>query len=135
MRTPTVPFVLVSLLVLAGSALVAVPASKAPESVTLDDCKAKKSAVAFPHGAHAAKLECKTCHHKQPDLKAGASTEVKTCASCHVSPEKAETPKCSEMGAKTNPFHGSCVSCHKEELAKQPDTKAPTKCDQCHPKA
>jgi hypothetical protein len=125
----------VACLVLAASALLAVPASKAPDKVTLDDCVAKKVAVQFPHGQHAKALECKTCHHTQADLKAGDATEVKTCGECHVTPEKAETPKCSEMGTKTNPFHIACVGCHKEELAKKADTKAPTKCDQCHPKA
>ena len=125
----------VACLVLAGSALLAVPASQAPDKVTIDDCVAKKVAVAFPHGQHAKAFECKTCHHAQADLKAGAATEVKTCGECHVKPEKAETPVCSEMSSKSNPFHITCVGCHKEELAKKPDTKAPTKCDQCHPKA
>jgi len=125
----------IAALVLAASALFAVPASKAPDKVTIDDCVTKKTAVAFPHGEHAKAFECKTCHHTQADLKAGAATEVDTCGKCHVTPEKAETPKCSEMSAKSNPFHITCVGCHKEELAKKADTKAPTKCDQCHPKA
>jgi len=135
MRKLFVPFVLVCMVVLAGTVLVAVPASQAPESVTIDDCVAKKAAVVFPHKAHAEKLECKTCHHAQADLKAGAATEVQTCGSCHVNPEKAETPKCSEMSATKNPFHLTCVNCHKEEVAKNAASKAPTKCDQCHPKA
>jgi hypothetical protein len=135
MRKLSVPVLLVALVVLAGTALIAVPASKAPEKATIDDCVVKKTAVDFPHGMHAKTLECKTCHHTQPDLKAGAATEVETCGSCHVTPAKAETPKCSEMGTKTNPFHVKCVGCHKEELAKKADTKAPTKCEQCHPKA
>lgn len=135
MRKLFVPFVLVCTVVLAGTVLVAVPASQAPESVTLDDCMAKKSAVVFPHKAHAEKLECKACHHTQADLTAAAATEVQTCGSCHTSPEKAETPKCGEMSMAKNPFHLTCVNCHKEEAKKNAETKAPTKCDQCHPKA
>ena len=129
------PFALAVLVVLAGSTLIA-GAATPPEKVTIDDCVAKKAAVEFPHGAHVKAIaECKTCHHTQPALTATSGEKVETCGSCHVTPEKAETPKCSEMSATKNPFHTACGACHKEELAKKPDTKAPTKCDQCHPKA
>lgn len=129
------PFALAVLVVLAGSTLIA-GAATPPEKVTIDDCVAKKAAVEFPHSAHVKAIaECKTCHHTQPALTATSGEKVETCGSCHVTPEKAETPKCSEMSATKNPFHMACVACHKEELAKKPDTKAPTKCDQCHPKA
>ena len=129
------PFALAVLVVLAGSTLIA-GAATPPEKVTIDDCVAKKAAVEFPHSAHVKAIaECKTCHHTQPALTATSGEKVETCGSCHVTPEKAETPKCSEMSATKNPFHMSCVACHKEELAKKADTKAPTKCDQCHPKA
>ena len=80
-------------------------------------------------------LECKTCHHTQPDLKAGTAIEVKPCGACHVQPEKTDTPKCSEMGLSKNPFHIRCLGCHKEAVAKDATKQAPTKCDQCHPKA
>lgn len=129
------PYVLGCLVVLAGTALVAVPANQLPETVTIDDCVAKKSAVEFPHKAHAERLECKTCHHTQESLTADSSEEVKTCGTCHVTPEAAETPICTQMSATKNPFHITCVTCHKEELKKNAETKAPTKCDQCHPKA
>jgi hypothetical protein len=128
------PFVLAALVILAGSTFIA-GAATPPDKVTIDDCVAKKAAVAFPHGEHAKAFECKTCHHTQPALTATSTEKVEACGTCHVTPEKAETPKCSEMSATKNPFHMSCVNCHKEELAKKPDTKAPTKCDQCHPKA
>lgn len=129
------PFALAVLVLLAGSTFM-VSAATPPDKTTIDDCVAKKAAVEFPHGAHVkAVAECKTCHHTQPALTAESGEKVETCASCHVTPEKAETPKCSEMSATKNPFHMSCVKCHKEELAKKPDSKAPTKCDQCHPKA
>ena len=129
------PFVLAALVILAGSTFIA-GAATPPEKVKIDDCVTKKSAVEFPHGAHVKAIaECKTCHHTQPALTATSTEKVETCGSCHVAPEKAETPKCSEMSATENPFHMSCVKCHKEELAKKADTKAPTKCDQCHPKA
>ena len=121
--------------VFAATALVAVPASQAPDKVTIDDCVAKKAAVAFPHGEHAKTIACGDCHHTQKDLKAGAATEVQSCGSCHTTPEKAETPKCSEMSMAKNPFHDGCVNCHKEEVKKNPQSVAPTKCDQCHPKA
>ena len=129
------PFALAVLVILAGTTFIA-GAATPPEKVKIDDCVAKKAAVEFPHGAHVKAIaECKTCHHTQPALTATSGEKVETCGSCHTAPEKAETPKCSEMSATKNPFHMSCVKCHKEELAKKADTKAPTKCDQCHPKA
>jgi hypothetical protein len=129
------PIAAVCLALTAGVAL-ATTAKQAPEKITIDDCKAKKGAVEFPHAAHTKSVAaCSTCHHTQADLKAGTDVEVPTCASCHVSPEKAEVPKCAEMGATKNPFHITCIGCHKEEVAKKADSKAPTKCDQCHPKA
>jgi hypothetical protein len=134
MRKLLVPLGII-VLVLATSPLLAATADKAPDKVTIDDCVGKKAAVEFPHKMHMDKLECKTCHHTQKDLTAKSTEEVKACGSCHVNPEKAETPKCSEMSAKSNPFHITCVNCHKEEVAKKADSKAPTKCDQCHPKA
>jgi len=135
MRKSFVPFVLVGLVVLTATALTAVPANQAPETIKLDACMAKKTAVEFPHAAHIKHLECKTCHHTQEGLKAGGSEEVQACSSCHLKPEKAETPSCTEMSSTKNPFHMLCVNCHKEEAKKNAETKAPTKCDGCHPKA
>ena len=40
-----------------------------------------------------------------------------------------------EVITTKNPFHITCVGCHKEEAKTNAETKAPTKCDQCHPKA
>jgi len=134
MKKLLAPFAMAILVFGVASMVVAKTAKEAPETVKIDDCVAKKAAVDFPHGKHV-KLECKTCHHNQPTLKAGTDEVVKPCGECHVNPEKAETPKCSEMSASKNPFHMKCVACHKEELAKDATKKVPTKCDECHPKA
>jgi hypothetical protein len=125
----------VALAALAATVVSAAAAGKAPETTTIDDCVAKKAAVAFPHAAHVKVAECKTCHHNQATLTAQSAEEVKPCGACHVAPEKPETPKCSEMSLAKNPFHINCIGCHKAEVAKNATTKAPTKCDQCHPKA
>ncbi|KAB2963079.1 MAG: cytochrome c3 family protein [Thermoanaerobaculia bacterium] len=122
------------LAVFATSAGFAATAKEAPATVTIDDCVVKKAAVEFPHGTHAEKIACNACHHTQENLKADSTEEVATCASCHTAPEKAETPKCSEMSLTKNPFHLGCVNCHKEEVKKDATIKAPTKCDDCHPK-
>lgn len=120
--------------VLAAPALLATPANQAPDKVTIDDCVVKRKAVEFPHGTHAKAFECKTCHHTQEALTATSTEAVKACGSCHNTPEKAETPKCSEMSASKNHFHINCINCHKETVAKDATKKAPTKCDDCHPK-
>jgi len=103
-------------------------AASPPEHITIDDCIAKKSAVEFPHAVHFDKYECSTCHHTQEDLTLETADQAKPCSQCHMEPEKAGTPTCSEMSPKKNPFHITCVSCHKTEKA------GPTKCGDCHPK-
>ena len=122
------------IVVLACAVAVAMAAAP-PEEVIIKDCQAKQAAVKFPHKVHAEKHPCGTCHHTQKDLKADSTVEVQKCGSCHVTPEKAETPKCAEMSMTKNPFHITCINCHKEEVKKAATTKAPTKCQDCHPKA
>lgn len=112
----------------------AVTAKEAPKTITLDDCVVKRSAVEFPHAVHMELGDCTVCHHTQEGLKAGSATVVEPCSDCHLKPEKAETPKCSEMSLKKNPFHVSCIDCHKEQAPKYPDKLLPVKCDDCHPK-
>ena len=106
-------------------------AGEAPETATIDDCVNKKAAVEFPHAAHFEVTECATCHHTQTDLTADTvgGMEVQTCGTCHTTPEDAETPVCSQMSLSKNPYHITCVGCHKEQGA------GPSKCDECHPKA
>jgi len=110
-------------------------AADPPDTVTIDDCAKKKSAVEFPHKAHVELTECTTCHHNQEGLTADSGGEVEKCASCHIEPEEEGTPKCSEMSTSKNPYHATCVKCHKAEVKKDEASKAPTKCDGCHPKA
>ena len=109
----------------------AATAKEAPADVTIDACMAKKSAVAFPHGAHFELAECTLCHHTSAGLTADSDMEVQVCASCHKDPEAAETPDCAQMSLSKNPYHITCVTCHKESGSEA----APTKCDGCHPKA
>jgi hypothetical protein len=105
-----------------------VVAGTAPDEIILDGCGEKKSAVAFPHAAHLELTECTTCHHTAEGLTADSGTEVKSCKSCHLNPEDAATPSCSEMSLSKNPYHKLCISCHKEQA------KGPAKCNDCHPK-
>ena len=107
-----------------------------PENITIDYCADTKAAVEFTHKAHFEYAACVDCHHTSEGLTAENACEmtVATCASCHVKPEKAETPKCSEKGMKTNPYHINCVVCHKAHKKEHADTTAPTKCTACHPK-
>lgn len=111
-----------------------------PENITIDVCADAKTPVEFPHKAHFELTDCVTCHHTSEGLTAetAGTMEVATCASCHVEPEEATTPLCSEKSLKKNPYHISCVGCHKAEkkVAKEAGTEfaAPTKCTACHPK-
>ena len=115
----------ISALVIAASGLMVV----AGDTITIDGCANKKSAVVFPHKAHEGLTECSTCHHTQEGLTADSEEAVEECISCHLEPEVDGTPRCGEMSLKRNPYHINCVGCHKEQSA------GPTKCDECHPKA
>jgi len=109
-------------------------AAPPPDHFTIDDCANKKSAVEFPHAKHFGagegnlNLPCSTCHHKQEDLSLETADQAKPCSECHLKPEEASTPICSQMSPKKNPYHLTCMGCHKKEA------KGPTKCDDCHPK-
>lgn len=104
-------------------------AVKAPDKIVIDAAQAKRSAVTFPHAEHVKNVtDCTTCHHTTKGLTASSGQDVATCSSCHLAPEKAETPAMGEMSLKKNPFHMGCIDCHKERA------KGPTKCDDCHPK-
>ncbi len=108
MKKLLVPFAIAVLVFGVASVVVAKTAKEAPETIKIADCQAKKAPVDFPHGKHA-KLDCTKCHHTQEGLKAGSDVVVEKCSACHNTPEKAETPKCSEMSATKNHFHISCV--------------------------
>lgn len=125
---------LVAALVVAVAAM----AAEMPGKIVIKDCADTKTPVEFDHAAHVkAAKDCVTCHHTQKDLTAetAATVAVDKCGKCHMTPEKAETPKCSGKTMKDNPYHIGCVSCHKEAKAAKADSKAPTACTGCHPKA
>jgi hypothetical protein len=129
MRKSLLGIGLMMVAMLFSMSLYAATAGEAPEAATIDDCVSKKAAVEFPHKLHFDTIECTTCHHTQEGLTADSDMEVELCGACHTTPEAAETPGCSEMSMKKNPYHITCVGCHKEQAA------GPTKCDECHPKA
>jgi hypothetical protein len=136
-------FVAAAVLVLSPALVAAegkVPAGK--ETLTIDSMtKAKqamtppkkvlKGPVPFAHQAHADKVACTDCHHKE---KPGETPQP--CGSCHKE-TKGEVPKLDDA------FHGgendampalqSCIGCHQRKGTK--DTKAPTQrkpCEACH---
>jgi len=104
---------------------------KGPAEITLqatiDPAPTPKPAQ-FPHGAHQARLECKTCHHgKGADGKRIPYTEgqkIEKCETCHN--------KKTGMPEKVNTFKGAahtlCQDCHKKD---KPEL---AKCGVCHKK-
>ena len=93
---------------------------------TLAPAKPPKPAI-FPHSAHQARLECKTCHHGKTAegkrLSYVAGQKVEKCETCHNSkagmPEKVNTFKnaahalCKDCHTKTKPELAKCGTCHK----------------------
>ena len=77
--------------------------------------------MTFPHDIHVEKqkLECVTCHHKNPD-------NPTACTTCHGKPARGKAP------AARDAFHTRCQGCHKEMVAK--GVHPPTKCMECHKK-
>jgi hypothetical protein len=89
--------------------------------------KAPQVGVTFNHKKHGADLKCATCHHTQPTLGTDAAVKGTSCFTCHgaVAKEKQST-------AKDMIHKGSCVKCHKDTVAKNAASKAPTACKDCH---
>ena len=84
--------------------------------------------VTFTHAKHGEKLGCVTCHHAEPDLKAGA-TAAKSCFECHGPEAVDKQPDTYKMiHDKTV---GKCLKCHKTD-ADAMAAGAPTKCKDCH---
>lgn len=122
MRTTNCRFLLFTSAVffLFGSAVTC--AAQVPEQpVVLKTEAGKMAPVTFSHTSHVdkAKLECVTCHHKDPQ-------NPKACKTCHAGEAKGKT-----LSAK-DAFHTQCQTCHKEATAK--GVKTPTKCTECHVK-
>jgi Class III cytochrome C family len=94
-------------------------AADAPEKVTIKDVQKARSAVAFPHKAHADRIKnCAECHHKD------AAGKEQKCFACHKAEKKGDAVSLKDA------MHTKCTGCHKKDATK----KAPTKCDGCHPK-
>jgi hypothetical protein len=94
-------------------------AAAAPEKVTIKDVQKTKSAVAFPHKAHAERVKnCAECHHKD------AAGKEQKCFACHKAEKKGDAVSLKDA------MHTKCKDCHSKDATK----KAPTKCDGCHPK-
>ncbi len=108
-----------------GMLTVDAPAEKFPAKKLKDGAKAKPP-VTFNHGKHGADLGCVTCHHTQPDLKAGG--EGKSCFECH-GPE-AKDKQLDTYSMIHDKKAGKCLKCHNEKKAEG----APTKCGDCHKK-
>lgn len=110
---------------------VATAGDKGPAEITLQatiDPATPPKPAQFPHGAHQARLECKTCHHgKGADGKRVVFTEgqkIEKCETCHNT--KAGMPD------KVNSFKGAahalCQDCHRKN---KPEL---VKCGVCHKK-
>ena len=93
--------------------------------------KAPQVGVTFNHKKHGADLKCVTCHHQQPTLGTDAAVKGASCFSdatkCHgaVAADK-------KLTAKDVIHKASCVKCHKDLKAKDPASKAPVACKECH---
>jgi len=100
----------------------AIMAADAPEKVDLSPYKVSKKGVCYDHKVHLDnKIECKTCHHKAKDGK----DQVK-CSECHKKEAEGTTPN------DKTAFHKLCQDCHKKTVEAKADSKAPTKCNDCH---
>ena len=96
--------------------------------------KAPQVGVTFNHKKHGADLKCVTCHHTQPTLGTDAAVKGVSCfsdaAKCHGATVNAANAK--QLSAKDVIHKATCVKCHKDTVAKNAASAAPTKCGVCH---
>ena len=113
-----------------SAAVAAGAAQKVPDEVVIGAAAAKKAPVPFPHGEHVKQVKsCDVCHHTDKGLTAETAADVKPCSACHLNPTDETVPSMGQMSMTKNPFHKTCITCHKTEA------KGPTKCDDCHKKS
>ena len=93
--------------------------------------KAPQVGVTFNHKKHGADLKCVTCHHTQPTLGTDAAVKGVSCfsdaAKCHGAVADGK-----KLTAKDTIHKAACVKCHKDTVAKNAASTAPTKCKVCH---
>lgn len=110
---------LVAVVMVAVFSASVIVAGNAPETVTIKDVQKVKTAVVFPHKAHADRIKnCAECHHKD------AAGKEQSCFACHKAEKKGDVVSMKDV------MHTKCQGCHKKDATK----KAPTKCDGCHKK-
>jgi hypothetical protein len=113
------------------SAAIAYAAQTPPATVTISAAKAKQPPVVFAHDKHMTRAKnCETCHHKNKGLTKENAKDVQKCSSCHLDPKDPKAPSMREMSLTKNPFHITCVNCHKAATPK----KGPVACTGCHVK-
>ena len=85
---------LVAVVMVAVFSASVIVAGNAPETVTIKDVQKVKTAVAFPHKAHADRIKnCAECHHKD------AAGKEQSCFACHKAEKKGPAV---------------CTQCHKK---------------------
>lgn len=90
-----------------------------PKVLIIDKAQAKKPPVTLSHDKHGDEFGCQACHHIET-----ADAEPESCFNCHGKDPNIPDPSVSST--KENPFHITCLGCHKEK------GKGPTKCGECH---
>ncbi len=99
-----------------------------PATVTINAAAKKQPAVQFPHEKHLTRAKtCDTCHHMNKGMTKATEKNVQKCSACHLDP-KAPVPSMREMSMTKNPFHITCINCHKA------GKKGPVVCTGCHVK-
>ena len=80
--------------------------------------KAPQIGVTFNHGVHGKTFGCVACHHNGRE---------ESCFECHGAVARDK-----QLTAKDMIHKGACVKCHKDTVARNSASKAPTKCAACH---
>jgi hypothetical protein len=96
--------------------------------------KAALGGVRFEHKQHSEtrKIACEKCHHASRPEKPNTAPQ-QACSTCHTATATAPM-KTKLQAAFHNPTAtaGTCIDCHKAEVAK--GKPAPVKCLDCHKK-
>jgi len=139
MKKALLATLVLSLLVVGVSALKAAEAPKVKDTFEIDSPadkfkgnKKTKGVVTLSHKKHADAVGCKECHHNMKDNNDTANANKCSTKDCHGAEAHGEGNKIIPLkDAMHNNCYKGCHKTNKDAIAK----KAPTKCEECHPKA
>ena len=128
--------VLMTIIVLTALAALVAYRRGSRETIVIDACADTKAAGRVPPQGplRIDRLRGLPSHLRRPDRRDRRRHGSRHLRVLPCRARKGRNAHCSEKSTKKNPYHITCIGCHKEDKKENADTTAPTKCTACHPK-